>query len=109
MIGVDKSRENLERLEAEARASGNALALEALEMVQTVLMGRHALMLHIEKERHLRLRYQAGLMQARGWARPSGKRVNKSRLTKEDLAGIIENMSVEISAALGDAFEPVGV
>ena len=34
MIGVDKPREELERLEALAQATGNTLALEALEMVQ---------------------------------------------------------------------------
>lgn len=107
MIGVDKSRDELERLEAAARETGNMLALETLELVQTVLMARHSLMMHVEKERGLRLRYQAGLMRARGWARPSGKR--KKALTKEEMAGIIHNMSVEIGAALGDEFDAAAV
>ena len=107
MIGVMKDREGLDALEAQARETGNMLALEALELVQTVLMARHSLMMHIEKERGLRLRYQAGLMRARGWARPSGKR--KSKLTKEDLIGIVENMSVEIISALGDEFDAAAV
>lgn len=108
MIGVDKPREELERLEAQAQATGNTLALEALEMVQTVLMARHSLMMHIEKERSLRHRYHAGLTQARGWARPSGKRPNKRTLTKDDLMGIMENMLVEIGTALGDETFEVG-
>ena len=107
MIGVDMSRDELERLEEQAKATENALALEALEMVQTVLRARHSLMMHIEKERSLRQRYQAGLMRARMWSQPSGKR--KRGLTKDDLLGIVENMSVEIGAALGDELDGVAV
>lgn len=107
MIGVDKSRDELERLEAAARETGNQLALDALELVQTVLMARHSLMMHIEKERGLRMQYHAGLLRARGWARPSGKR--KKALTKDELMGIVENMSVEIVTALGDEFDAAAV
>ena len=101
MIGVDKTREELERIEQQARESGNALALEALEMVQTVLLARHSLMMHIEKERDLRLRYRSALIKARHWVdtpKPKGKK----SLTKDDLAGVISLVRVEILTGLGE-------
>lgn len=110
MIGVDLTREDLDALEKQARASGNALALEALEMVQTVLMARHSLMQHIEKERGLRLQYHAALTRAKHWARPEGRRkVGKKALTKEDLCGVVENMLVEVLTGLGEVEDGVAV
>jgi hypothetical protein len=110
MIGVDLTRDDLDALEAKARASGNTLALEALEMVQTVLMARHSLMMHIEKERGLRLQYHAALTRAKHWARPEGRRkVGKRTLTKEDLCGVVENMLVEVLTGLGEVEDGVAV
>ena len=101
MIGVDKTREELERIEQQARETQNALALEAIEMVQTVLMARHALMMHIEKERDLRLRYHAALSKALHWCVPA-KIINRKKPTNEDLKGLLSNVQAEIRIGLGE-------
>lgn len=106
MIGVDMTRDELDAMRDEARATGNQLALNALEMVDTVLMARHALYHHIEKERGLRMQYHAALTRAKHWARPEGRRGKvKKTLTKDDLAGVLENMLVEVLTGLGESDE----
>jgi hypothetical protein len=102
MIGVDKTGDELERIQQQARETGNELALDALEMVRTVLMGRHALNMHIEKERGLRLQYHGALTRALGWtasAKPKGK---KKTITKTELEEVLSLVRVEILTGLGE-------
>jgi hypothetical protein len=101
MIGVDMTREQLDALRDEAKRDGNTTALMALEMVETVLMARHSLYHHIQKEREMRLRYHSALSKAKHWCdapKPKGKKAP----TKDELAGLLSNVRVEILTGLGE-------
>lgn len=100
-ISIHPDAEYVEEIRKQARESGNELALAALSVVDALVAGRRAIYNHYEKEKSLRLGYHAALSKARHWVDHSKPKGKKS-LTKDDLAGVLSNVRVEILTGLGE-------
>lgn len=100
-ISINPDAEYVEELRQQARESGNELALAALGVVDALVAGRRAIYNHYEKERGLRIQYHGALSKARHWvdnSKPKGKKAP----TKDELAGVISLVRVEILTGLGE-------
>lgn len=88
------NRDQLDAARAEAEASGNALALDAIRQVDATLRGVDAWKRAIDVERSLRCTYAAAVREVRaGLARP------RAKATRKDLMQMIE-MTLETLAGL---------
>jgi phosphoenolpyruvate-protein kinase (PTS system EI component) len=102
MKGVLMTPDELAALRERAEATKNTDALQALEMMDTVLMARHMLQAHINKfrdlwhaERHQREAMETALRKASAWMKHYSR-----KLKKDDIADLVEQMHVEIRCGL---------
>lgn len=94
--------EQLLELRERAERENNTDALAALEMMDTVLMARHALQNYVNKykdlwhqERTMRENMQSALTKASKWMTHYSR-----KLKKDDIADLLEQMHVEIRCGL---------
>lgn len=88
------NRDQLDTARAEAKASGNVPALEAIQQVDAMLRGVDAFKRAIEVERSLRCTYAAAIREVQtGLAKPRAKVTRKMliqmiEMAQETLAGV---------------------